>query len=96
MNVEQTLQSEIQYSNRWIECTQEDNTYKRNPKKRIELINQASEDMKNPDFQICALLETRMNKIIDEINKKDSNLLTQDLLVSSDLMPYINRVYASC
>jgi hypothetical protein len=32
--------------------------------------------MKNPDFQICALLETRMNKIIDEINKKDSNLLT--------------------
>ena len=39
MNVEQTLQSEIQYSKRRIECTQEDNTYKRNPKKRIELIN---------------------------------------------------------
>jgi hypothetical protein len=28
--------------------------------------------MKKPDINICALIETRMNKLIDEINKKDS------------------------
>lgn len=49
-------------------------TYNRNLKKRIELINWELENKKNPDVQICALLETRMNKIIDEINKKDSIL----------------------
>jgi hypothetical protein len=49
MNVEQTLQSEIQDSKRWIECTQDDNTYKRDLKKRIELINWVLEEMKKPD-----------------------------------------------
>jgi hypothetical protein len=28
--------------------------------------------MKNPDTQICALIETKMNQLIGEINKKDS------------------------
>lgn len=28
--------------------------------------------MKNPDTNICALIETKMNQIIDKINKKDS------------------------
>jgi hypothetical protein len=28
--------------------------------------------MKNPDNNICALIETKMNKLIDEINAKDS------------------------
>ena len=72
MTVEQTLQSEIQDSKRWIGCTQDDNTYKRDLKKRIEIINWVLENMKNPEIQICALIETKMNEIIDMIIKKDS------------------------
>jgi hypothetical protein len=72
MNVEQTLQSEIQDSKRWIECTQDDNTYKRDLKKRIELINWVLEEMKKPDVFICEVIETRMNEIINKINQTDS------------------------
>jgi hypothetical protein len=72
MNVEQTLQSEIQDSKRWIECTQDDNTYKRDLKKRIELINWVLEEMKKPDIQICALIESKINELINKINEKDS------------------------
>jgi uncharacterized FlaG/YvyC family protein len=72
MNVEQTLQSEIQDSKRWIECTQDDNTYKRDLKKRIELINWVLEEMKKPDIQICALIESKINELITKINEKDS------------------------
>jgi hypothetical protein len=39
MSVEQTLQKEIEESKKWIECTLEDSTYKRDLYKRIELIN---------------------------------------------------------
>ena len=28
--------------------------------------------MKNPDTDICSVIETRMNEIIDKINKTDS------------------------
>ena len=28
--------------------------------------------MKNPDVEICSLIESRMNEIIQEINKTDS------------------------
>ena len=37
--------------------------------------------MKNPDINICALIETRMNELIDEINKMDS-IIEQDPLDS--------------
>jgi len=46
--------------------------YKRDLKKRIELINWVLLNMKNPDIQICSLIETRMNNIIDKINQTDS------------------------
>jgi hypothetical protein len=39
MSIQQTLQNEIEDSKRWIECTREDSTYKRDLQKRIELIN---------------------------------------------------------
>jgi hypothetical protein len=72
MTVEQTLQSEIQDSKRWIECTPEDSTYKRDLFKRIELINWVLENLKNPDIQICDLVESKMNEIIDKVNETDS------------------------
>jgi hypothetical protein len=37
MSIQQALQKEIEVSKKWIECTQEDSTYKRDLIKRIEL-----------------------------------------------------------
>ena len=71
MTVEQTLQTEIEDTKRWIECTQEASTYKLDLFKRIELINQVLGNLKNRTIQICDLIEFRMNGIIDRVNKID-------------------------
>jgi hypothetical protein len=71
MSIQQTLQSEIEDSKRWIECTQEDSTYKRDLYKRIELINWVLEKMDNPYIPICDLIESKMNVIINRINQID-------------------------
>ena len=72
MTLEQTLQNEIKDSQRWIEVEKENFTYKRDLKKRVELINWVLENMKNSDIDICSVIETRMNQIIDKINKTHS------------------------
>ncbi|HKX20560.1 MAG TPA: hypothetical protein VJM74_02690 [Nitrososphaeraceae archaeon] len=79
MGVEQILQSEIQDAKRWLDVQKEESTYRRDLRKRIELINWVQEQMKNPDTNICALIETKMNQLIDEINKKDSILESDPL-----------------
>jgi len=53
MSIEQTLQSEVEESKRWLYTQREESTYKRDLKKRIELINCVLENMKDPDIQIC-------------------------------------------
>ena len=72
MSIEQLLQTEIQESERWIEIEKENSTYKRDLKKRVELINWVLENMKNSDIDICSVIETRMKEIIDKINKTKS------------------------
>jgi hypothetical protein len=52
MTIEQTLQKEIDESNKWLDREQDDSTYKRDLKKRIELLNWFLENMRNPDIQI--------------------------------------------
>jgi hypothetical protein len=79
MGIEQTLQKEIEESKRWVDTAE--GVYKRDLIKRIELINWVLEQMKNPDTYICAVIESRMNEIIDEINKKKS-IIEQDPLDS--------------
>jgi hypothetical protein len=74
MTVEQTLLQEIEESRRWLNTQKEESTYKRELRKRIELINRVLENMKDPNINICALIETKMNELIDEINKKVSIL----------------------
>ena len=69
MNAQQTLQKEIEESKTWLSREKEESTYKRDLKKRIELINCVLENMKNPDIQICNLIESKMNEIILTINK---------------------------
>jgi hypothetical protein len=46
----------------------EDGVYKRDLIKRIELINWVLENMKNPDTNICELIDSKMNEIIDKLN----------------------------
>ena len=72
MPVTQIFEQEIKDSELWLSRTQEESTYKRDLKKRIELINWVLENMKNSEVEICSLLESRMNETIQEINKTDS------------------------
>ena len=81
MTVDQILQREIKDSEIWLSRTQEESTYKRDLKKRIELINWVFQNMKNPNVEICSLIESRMNETIQEINKKDS-IFESDILDS--------------
>ena len=81
MTVDQILQQEIKDSELWLSRTQEESTYKRDLKKRIELINWVLQNMKNPNVEICSLIEYRMNETIQEIKKKDS-IFESDILDS--------------
>ena len=74
MTIDQILQAEINDSELWLSRTQEESTYKRDLKKRIELINWVLENMSNPNVEICSLLESRMNETILKINKTYSIL----------------------
>ena len=72
MTVDQILLQEINDSELWLSHEKEESTYKRDLKKRIELINWVLGNMKNPNVEICSLIESRMNETIQEIKKKDS------------------------
>src|SRR5918995_6645083 len=81
MTVEQTLQNEIQESQKALEGPIDDTIYRRDHSKRIELINWVLDNMKKPDLRICEVMESKMNEIIDKINKIDS-IIESDLLDS--------------
>jgi len=81
MTVDQILLQEIKDSELSFSRTYEESVYKRDLKKRIELINWVLQNRKNPNVEICSLIECKMNAIIDEINKKDS-IIEQDALDS--------------
>ena len=72
MGIEQTLLQDIEESKRWLNLEKDESTYKRDLVKRIELINWVLENMKNPDIQICDLIESRMNIILLKIKETDS------------------------
>jgi len=79
MSVVQVLQQEIKDSELSLSRTYEESIYKRDLKKRIELINWVLENMKNPNVEICSIIEHRMNETIQEIKKKDS-IFESDIL----------------
>lgn len=62
MPVTQILEQEIKDSELSLSRTYEESVYKRDLKKRIELINQVLENMKNPNVEICSLIEYKMNE----------------------------------
>ena|SRR5438093_11065418 len=71
MTIEQALLQEIEESKRWLNLEKDESTYKRDLKKRIELINRVLENIKNPDIKICKLIEFKMNETIDKVSKID-------------------------
>jgi hypothetical protein len=81
MTLDQILLKEIKDSELSLSRTNEESVYKRDLKKRFELINWALGNMKNPNVEICSLIEFRMNETIQEINKKDS-IFESDILDS--------------
>ena len=72
MTVDQMLQQEIKDTEVWLSREKDESTYKRDLKKRIELINWVLQNMKNRDVEICSLIESRMNETIQEINQTHS------------------------
>ena len=51
--------------------------------------------MKNPDTNICVLIETKMNQIIDEINKKDYTIEQDPLDSELRILDWILYVVCS-
>ena len=95
MTTEQTLLEEIQDSKKSLDREREESIYKRDLKKRIELINWVLENMKNPDIQICALIESRMNNLIDKINETDSIIEADPLDSELRILDWILHVVCS-
>jgi hypothetical protein len=79
VTLDQILQQEIRDSEVCLSREKDESTYKRDLKKRIELINWDLQNMKNPNVEICSLIESRMNETIQEINKSDSIFDTDKL-----------------
>jgi hypothetical protein len=95
MSIQETLQEEIKDAQKWLQGEKEESIYKRDLRKRIELIKSVLEEMKKPDINICALIETRMNKLIDEINKKASIIEADPLDSELRILDWILYVICS-
>jgi hypothetical protein len=92
MPVDQLLQQEIKDSEVWLSREKEESTYKRDLKKRIELINCVLQNMKNPNVEICSLIESRMNETTQEINKTDSIFQADKLHSELRILEWISRL----
>ncbi len=89
MGIEQTLLQEIEVSKRWLNLEKDESTHKRDLIKRIELINWVLENMKNPDIQICNPIDSKMNEIIDTVNKMDSAIEADPLHSELKILDWI-------
>jgi hypothetical protein len=79
MSIQQTLQNEIQESQRALDGPIDDVIYRRDHSKRIELINWVLGNMNNPYIPICDLIESKMNVIINKINQIDDAIKADPL-----------------
>jgi len=51
--------------------------------------------MKNPDINLCALIETNINELIDKINEKDSILQADPLDCEVRILDWVLYVVCS-
>jgi hypothetical protein len=89
MTLEQALQKDIEDSERWFNLEKEESTYKRDLAKRIELINWVLENIKNPNVQICELMESRLNEIILKINQSHDIFESDKLHTKLRILDYL-------
>jgi hypothetical protein len=94
MTIEQRLLQEIEESKRALEGPIDDTIYRREHSKRIELINWVLEHLKDPNVQICDLIESKMNEIIEIINKTYSILEADKLHSELRILDWI--LYQVC
>jgi hypothetical protein len=95
MTAEQTLLQEIEESKKSLDREKDEGIYKRDLKIRLELLNWVLENMKDPNIQICALIENKINQLIDEINAKDSILESDPLDSEIRILDWILYVVCS-
>jgi len=93
MSVQETLQNEIKDAQKWVDKAE--GVYKRDLRKRIEQINWALQNMENSGTNICALIESKINRLIDEINKKDSIIESDPLDSEVRILDWILYVVCS-
>jgi hypothetical protein len=89
MTIEQALLQGIEESKRWLNLQKDESTYKRDLTRRIESINWVLENMKNPEINICNLIESSMNEIIDTVNKMDSAIEADPLHTELRILDWI-------
>ena len=95
MTLEQALQKDIEDSERWLNLEKEESTYKRDLAKRIELINWVLEKIRNPDFPICNVIETKMNLFVNEINEMGDAKKADALLSELRILEWILDIVCS-
>jgi hypothetical protein len=83
MNLENVLENELEESKLWLSREHEESTYKRDLIKKIELLSWVLEDLKNPEIQVCNIVESKMKEIILKINQTHS--ITQSDKLHSEL-----------
>lgn len=94
MTLEQILKNEIYESKKLLDRENDESVYKRDLEKRIELINWVLEHMKDPNVQICAVIENKMNEIILAINQTYSILEADKLHGDLQILDWI--LYQVC
>jgi hypothetical protein len=89
VSIEQALQQDIEESERWVNLEKENSVYKRDLMKRIELINWVLENMKNPNVQICEVMESRLNEIILKVNQSKDIFESDKLHSEIQILDYL-------
>jgi hypothetical protein len=72
MTLENVLKNDLEESKLWLSREREKSTYRRDLTKRIELLSWVLEVLKNPEIQVCNILESKMKEIILKINQTHS------------------------
>ena len=92
MALEQTLQDEIETSRKYLERPIDSTIYRRGLAKRIEVVSWVADCMKDPNNQVCNLIESRRNEVALKI-KQTSTIFEADKLYSElNILEWISYV----
>ena len=89
MSIQRALQKEIKDSKKWLDIRKRGHHTQTRSSKRIELINWVLGKMKNPNVQICVLIESKMNEIILTIIQSHSIIEADKLHCELRIMDWI-------